>query len=472
MSAASVSELLARQKAAFTAAGPVSATVRRVRLQAVIDLLVRHHRALTDAMDADFGGRRRGYSMMNDILGPLSSLKHVRDHFEAWMPDEPRSAAPYEAIGGQAWVRYQPKGCVGIIGTWNAPLFTLLSPLACALGAGNRAILKPSEVVPRTGEVLAAAFAEMIDPLEVGVLLGGPDVAQAFTRQPFDHLVFTGSTAIGREVMRGAAEHLVPVTLELGGKSPTLVGRSADLGMTAFRLAAAKVTNGGQICVNPDVTYIPEDRLEAFIAAFRVAYEELLPTIRDNADVTAVVNPRHSSRVESYVADAAARGLRIESLSETVPADDTENRRRGARLVVNPGADALIMQHEIFGPAMAIKTYHRIEEAVADINSRPRPLALYYFGTDEAEQAFVLDHTISGGVCINEAMAHGGLHDAPFGGVGDAGMGHYHGREGFIEFSHLRTVYKASEIDPRKEWGMVPPYPEWLEGALEASITP
>lgn len=470
--AVDVSDLVRRQRLAFSAEGPVSQATRVARLQRAIDLLVKYRDPLRDAMGADFGGRHPGYSLMNDVLGSLSCLKHSRDKCGEWMRPEPRPVfPPYDQLGAEAWVMYQPKGSIGIIGTWNAPLFTLFSPLADVFAAGNRAILKPSEIAPHTAAVVAAAVGEMFDPLELAVVTGDASVARAFTSQRFDHLVFTGSTTVARAVMRNAAENLVPLTLELGGKSPTIVGRSADVPTVAFRLAAAKVANGGQLCVNPDITYVPRELLENFIAEMRRSYEQMLPRIRGNPDATAVINPRHLARIEESVAEAARAGARIEVLSEDVPVD-TGDRRRPLRIVVDPPASTRIMREEIFGPAMVVITYDRIEDAIADINGRPRPLALYYFGEDSLEQQLVLEHTVSGGVSINEAMFHAAMLDAPFGGSGESGMGHYHGREGFLEFSHARTVFKAGPYDPRREWGVLPPYGEHFLAAIEAQITP
>lgn len=469
---AGLAGLLQAQHQAFNAAGPVGATERRRRIQTAIDLLVKYHKPLAEAMDADFGGRPKGFSLMNDVLGSLSSLKHARDHFEAWMPNEVRrSFAPYDQMGAEAWVMYQPKGSVGIIGTWNAPLFTLFSPLASVLGAGNRAILKPSEVVPRTAELVAQAVSEMFDPLEVGVVTGGPDIGEAFTAQPFDHIVFTGSTAVGKAVMRNAAENLVPVTLELGGKSPAIVSRSAALDTAAFRIAAAKASNAGQLCVNPDLVYVPRERTENFVAALTRSFGEFFPTVPANPDMVAVVNERHLQRVESYVEEAAQAGARVEA-APAAQATNPGDRRRPLRVVIDPPRDARIMQEEIFGPAVVVLPYDEIDQAIADINNRPRPLALYYFGEDAAEQQRVLGHTLSGGVTINEAMFHAAMEDAPFGGVGASGMGHYHGREGFVEFSHVRTVFKAAAHDPRREWGLLPPYSEHFLAMMEAQVTP
>ena len=470
--AAGLAGLLQQQRQAFAAAGAVSAAERRRRIQTAIDLLVKHHKPLAEAMDADFGGRPKGYSLMNDVLGSLTSLKYARDHFEPWMASEPRTAfPPYDQLGAQAWVMYQPKGTVGIIGTWNAPLFTLFSPLASALAAGNRAILKPSEVVPRTAQVVAEAVAELFDPLEVGIVTGGSEMGEAFTSQPFDHIVFTGSTQVGRAVMRNAAQNLVPVTLELGGKSPTIVARSADLATAAFRIAVAKATNAGQLCVNPDVVYVAREQLEDFVAALKRSFGELFPSVAGNADMVAVVNARHLARVETCVGDAARAGARVECAPAPAAAGGAD-RRRPLSIVIDPPADSAIMREEIFGPAVVVRSYDAIEEVIADINTRPRPLALYYFGEDEAEQQQVLEHTLSGGVTINEAMFHAAMEDAPFGGVGDSGMGHYHGREGFLEFSHTRTVFKAPAYDPRREWGLLPPYSDQFLAMMEAQVTP
>jgi len=466
-----LSSLLSRQKSAFTSAGAVSADTRRQRIQQVIDMLVRHHGALTEAIDLDFGGRPAGFSLMNDVLGALAALKHARDHLQDWMKDDPRQPfEPYDQLGAKAWVMYQPKGTVGILGTWNAPLYTLFSPLASALAAGNRAILKPSEVVPRTAELVARLCAEHLDPLDVAVVNGGAQLGEAFTAQPFDHLVFTGSTAIGRLVMRNAAQNLVPVTLELGGKSPVIVASSADLNKAAFSIAAAKACNGGQICINPDLVYVPKALLEPFLDALRAAYSEFNPSVAGNPDVVAVVNQRHLDRVESYVLDAQARGARIECLPEPL-ALNPQDRRRPLRVVVDPAQGSLIMGEEIFGPAMVVLTYEDLDQAIDDINARPRPLALYYFGEDSQEQQYVLEHTLSGGVTVNDVMMHAAMHDAPFGGVGASGMGHYHGREGFLEFSHQRTVLKAPEHDPRREWGLLPPYGEHYLATMMAMVT-
>ena len=465
--------LLAAQQAAFRAEGPVDAATRKARLQRAIDMLVQYNDALCEAMGEDFGGRTTVFSMMNDVLGSLGSLKHARDNFEAWMPDQARpSVAPFDNFGATAWVRYQPKGVVGIIGTWNAPVFTLLSPLACVFAAGNRASLKPSEIAPRTAKVLARAVAEFFDPQVLSVVTGGPDVAAEFSRQPWNHMVFTGSTSVGKMIMAAAADNLVPVTLELGGKSPVLIGQSADIANAAERIAVGKGANSGQLCVSPDTVWVHESQTEALIEALQSVYARLYPTIAGNPDVTPVVNPRHFARVESYVADAGARGARVVMAGDWPCEEGSASRRMPLRLVVNPPEESVIAQHEIFGPALVLRSYRELSEAITDLNAGERPLALYYFGSDAAEQQWVLDHTLSGGVSINDVTMHPALHDAPFGGVGASGMGHYHGREGFLEFSHARSVYSAGRHDPRQEWGMLPPYNENFVQMIRAAVVP
>lgn len=464
--------LLDAQRRAASDGGPVSAAVRKARLQRVIDMLVDHADALCECMHADFGNRPAVFSMANDILGSLGSLKHARDHVEAWLADDPRpSVAPFDNFGATAWVRYQPKGVVGIIGTWNAPLFTLFSPLASVFAAGNRAVLKPSEVTPRTAARVAQLVAEYFDPAELTVINGGPEVAARFSAAPWDHLVFTGSSAVGRQVMRAAAANLVPLTLELGGKSPVLIAPGADLRNAAERIMVGKNLNGGQLCVSPDVIWVQAAQLDAFIDAARAVQQELYPTVAGNGDVVSIVNQRHADRIEGYVADARGRGARVEMLSADEHGERSADRRMPMRLVIDPPADSEIARHEIFGPVLVVNTYTTLADAVAAINAGERPLALYCFSDDQAELAWVLDHTLSGGVSLNDVTMHPALHDAPFGGVGASGMGHYHGHEGFLAFSHARAVYQAGHHDPRREWGMLPPYSEGFAAMVRSAVT-
>lgn len=463
---------LAHNQKADMANNPApDAADRRARIQQVIDLLVEYKQPLVDAMGTDFGVRHPGYSIMNDILGSLASLKHTRDSLENWLGPESRPpGSPADQLGAKAWVRYQPKGSIGIIGTWNAPLFTVLSPLACVLGAGNRAVIKPSEVVPETAKVLEDAVTERIDPKIIAAVTGDADVGAAMSSTPFDHLVFTGSAQVGRRIMAAAAENLTPVTLELGGKSPTIISRSADLPTAAYRLAMAKSTNGGQICVSPDLLYVPADQFEETIGAIKKSFANFYPTVKDNPDLVSMVNDQHMARVDSYVDEVRQAGGRVE-----ITPDDNgpygDDRQRPLQLVVDPPADTRILQEEIFGPAIVVLPYDDIQEVIDRTNSGGHPLALYYFGSDEAELKRVLDGTLSGGVTVNDALAHGGVSDAPFGGVGASGMGHYHGFDGFREFSHMRTVFEAADYDPRADYGLLPPYGENFQATMESMVT-
>lgn len=287
---------------------------------------------------------------------------------------------------------------------------------------------------------------------------------------PFDHIVVTGSAAVGRAVMANAAANLVPVTLELGGKSPVIVGRSADLTSTAMKIAVAKATNGGQICVSPDTVHVPRENVDALVEAVATAFGTLHPTAAGNADVVAAVNDRHLDRVDGYVRDAAERGARV----VTAPDEDlsTTDRRRPLRIVVDPPADAAIRSEEIFGAAMIVQPYDTVDDVLAELGAGPKALALYYFGDDDEERDRVLSRSTSGGVTVNNVMMHPGMNEAPFGGVGASGMGHYNGREGFLQFSHARTVFLAPDADPRGDWGMLPPYGEHFTPAMIAQITP
>lgn len=467
-SPAQLSELLNQYRQAADRQGPVSVETRKARIQAAINLLVDNKERFCEAMNADFGGRHPGFSLMNDVLGSITSLKHARDHLEQWVVDEPRQVfAPYDQLGAQAWVQYKPKGTVGIMGTWNAPLFTLFSPLASVFSAGNRAVLKPSEVVPETAKALAQVFSDYFEVCDAAIMTGGVEASQAFAGMPFDHLVFTGSTTVGKKIMRAAADNLVPVTLELGGKSPVIVGSSADIPEAARRLAIAKGTNAGQICISPDTVYVPQSLKTAFLEAFTDSYRALYPSVADNQDVVSVVNDRHMARVDEVVAEAREQGAEVVVCPEHSGSD---GRRRPLSIVVNPPLSCRIMQEEIFGPALVLQTYDKVEQVVARINAGERPLALYYFGDDAAEQTFVLDHTLSGGVTINDAMMHAAMEEAPFGGVGASGMGHYHGHEGFLEFSHTRTVFRSAATDPRGDWGLLPPFSDQFAEMIASQI--
>ena len=465
--------LLQRQQQEHTKQMTVSATQRVERIQQVINLVVQHHQELVEAIETDFGGRSQGFSIMNDILGSIACLKYTRDNLTSWIKSESRDVfSPYDQLGSTARVEYQPKGSVGIIGTWNAPLYTLLAPLACVLGAGNRAILKPSEVTPKTAEVLQSLFKQHIDPLLVSVVTGGVEVSAAFSALPFDHMVFTGSTMVGKKIMRAAAENLVPVTLELGGKSPVVVSDSCDLSETCKRLALAKSNNGGQVCVSPDIIYLPRNKLDQAATLLLENFLNFFPQINNNSDFVPIVNRHHCQRVVDLVEQAREAGCEVRSSHEVASLSTlvAKDKRLPLQLVISPSKNEKIMQEEIFGPALVLLPYDNVNEVISDINSREKPLALYYFGKDQVELEKVLANTSSGGVSVNDCLMHAAMHDAPFGGVGASGMGHYHGREGFLAFSHQRTVFIAPEHDPRGEWGLLPPHHDEFKGMMSAQV--
>lgn len=465
--------LLAQQQADFIREGAVPAAVRRERLQRCIDLLVDYRDPLCEALQQDFGGRHAAFSLYYDILGSLGKLKFARDKVKKWSKPERRSGVlPFNLFGAKSWVEYQPKGCVGVMGTWNAPLFTLFAPLAGILAAGNRAILKPSDMTPATAKVVSEAVAKYFDVTEVTVVVGDVEVAKSFASQPFDHLVFTGSTEVGKSIMRSAADNLVPVTLELGGKSPVVIDESADIKAVAEAICAGKSCNSGQVCVSPDHVYLPAAKLQDFIDSISRVYADLYPDISGNLDLTSVINERHRQRLKSYLEDAQIRGARVETCSPRGVDWQDEARRLPLQLVINPDDDSLIMQHEIFGPLLVLLTFEKMDEVVADIQRRPRPLALYYFGHNKQKERALLDQVISGGVTLNDVMMHPALNDAPFGGVGASGLGHYNGIEGFKAFSHVRSFYRAGWYNPSKLIGFRPPYTEKFLQQMKKAVKP
>lgn len=465
--------LLARQKAAQLREGPPSAAARIERLDRCIGLLVDHRRRIEEALEADFGARARPATAFGDVAASIVPLKHARRHVRRWMRTERRATTPrlLGLLGGRAEIRYQPKGVVGLISPWNFPVNLTFAPLAGVLAAGNRALIKPSEATPVTAELLKEMFAGAFGPEEIAVVTGGPQVGQAFARLAFDHLLFTGGTAIGREVMRAAADNLVPVTLELGGKSPVLIGRSADLSVAANRIMNGKTFNAGQICLAPDYVLAPADHVAGLVREARAAVARLFPTLRDNPDYTAIVSDRHHGRLLDLLEDARRKGAEIVELN---PAGEDlrqqPHRRMAPTLILNPTDDMAVMREEIFGPLLPIRPYQAIDEAIAYVNARPRPLGLYYFGSDPAERDRVLDGTVSGGVTVNDVLMHVAQEEMPFGGVGPSGMGAYHGYDGFREFSHRKAVYHQIRRDIAPLRMLRPPFGAAIARLLDLQI--
>lgn len=451
---------LALQRAAFTSARPEPLSVRADRLDRCGRMMLEHGEEFARAMSADFGHRSHEQSMLTDIMPSLSLIRYSQKRMKAWSKPEKRHVAfPLGLLGAKAEVRYEPKGIIGIVAPWNFPVGLTMGPLAQAFAAGNRAMLKPSEFTERTSELMAALFPKFFGEDEVTVVLGGPQAGQDFCSLPFDHLLFTGATSIGRHVLHAAADNLVPVTLELGGKSPTILGRSADVGKAAERIALGKMMNAGQICLAPDYLLVPEELESKAIDAVQASVAQMYPTLLANDDYTSVINRRHRDRLVGLVDDAVAKGAEAIVVN---PGNENFQGSNGNKLPLtilrNVNDDMKVMQDEIFGPILPVKTYGRIEQAIDYINAHDRPLGLYYFGQDAAERETVLTRTISGGVTVNDVIFHVSADDLPFGGVGPSGMGSYHGVEGFRSFSHARSVYTQPKIDVAKLAGLKPPY--------------
>ncbi|MDU8358633.1 coniferyl aldehyde dehydrogenase [Pseudomonas syringae group sp. J309-1] len=442
--------VFAEQRKAF-AANPMPTADQRLQwLASLHDLLCAEQQALIEAISSDFSHRSADETMLAELMPSLFGIKDARKHLKKWMkPARRKVGIAFQPASAK--VVYQPLGVVGVIVPWNYPLFLAIGPMIGALAAGNRVMLKLSESTPATGELLKRLFAQVFPEDLVAVVLGEADVGIAFSGLPFDHLLFTGATSVGKHVMRAAAENLTPVTLELGGKSPAIVSRDVPLKDAAERIAFGKTLNAGQTCVAPDYVLVPEDRVTGFIEAYKTAVLRFYPTLADNPDYTAIINQRQLARLNHYLDDAADKGAQIISLYES-----GQDRRMPFSLLLDVSEDMLVMQDEIFGPLLPIVPYSRIDEAFAYVNQRPRPLALYYFGYDKAEQQRVLEQTHSGGVCLNDTLMHVAQDDLPFGGVGPSGMGHYHGHEGFLTFSKAKGVLIKQRFNTARL--IYPPY--------------
>lgn len=470
---ARMSAVLDLQKRMNVAKGPPSAALRKDRLNRCISLLLTHQDEFVEALNSDFGARSPDMSRLTDIAGAIAPLKYARENLDRWMRPQRRkvSPAPLAVLGGRAEVRFQPKGVVGVMTPWNFPVQLSFDAIAGAFAAGNRVMLKPSEFTAATSALLAQTLDLYFDDDEIAVFQGGPEVGAAFAALPFDHLIFTGATSVGRHVMRAAADNLTPVTLELGGKSPVVIGKSADLQKTAARVMAGKTMNAGQICLAPDYVLAPQESVDGFVRAAQASVAKMFPTIKDNPDYTAMIAQRHYDRVRGYVDDARAKGGEVIELN---PAGENfsqqEHRKIPPTLIVGATDDMTVMQEEIFGPVLPIRSYQTFDSALAEINARPRPLAAYYFGEDEDESEALLTRTISGGVTINDVIFHFTMDDLPFGGVGPSGMGAYHGERGFREFSHEKAIYR--QIKPDLLAMMRPPYGETFRKQVAARLKP
>jgi coniferyl-aldehyde dehydrogenase len=443
--AAALEAALAAQRTAFGREMNPSLAARRDRIDRLLRLVASHEGAIVDAVSADFGHRSRHETGLADIFVVLSAIRHTRRHMGRWMRAR-RVATALHLRPARSEVIRQPLGVVGVISPWNYPLQLALLPVAAALAAGNRVMLKPSELTPRFSALLRTLVANDFAADEFAVFPGDVELGRAFSRLPFDHLFFTGSTAVGRQIALAAAENLTPVTLELGGKSPAIVDADCDLDEAARRIAFAKLLNAGQTCVAPDYLLVPRARVDALVDSLKAAVDAMYPTLAGNPDYTSIVSDRHYRRLAQLVVDAQARGATAVPLSSAA-AGDAAGRQFPPTALLQVNDDMGVMREEIFGPLLPVLPYDSLDAAIAYVNARPRPLALYWFGRHGAHRDRVLEQTISGGVTINDACWHVCQEFLPFGGVGASGMGAYHGQHGFLTFTKEKAVLHQSRVN-------------------------
>jgi len=467
--------VLELQKSLNIKEGAPSLELRSDRLDRVVSMVTKYKSEIISALQDDFGNRDPVMSAATEVDSVIGPMIHAKKNLKKWMKTEKRKAAiaplgsALSLLGAKAEIRYQPKGVVGAISPWNFPLNLALAPLAGILSAGNRVMLKPSELTPASSDLTKLMIEEYFDESEIGVFIGDPEVGAAFSGLAFDHLIFTGGTAIAKHVMKAASENLVPLTLELGGKSPVVVGKSSKIKETATRVMQGKTMNAGQICLAPDYALVPEESVDEFVQATVDVTSEMYPDMKDNDDFTSIINQRHYDRIQGYISDAKEKGAEVVEIN---PSNEDFSQQPHHKIpptiILNPTEDMQVMQEEIFGPVLPVKTYKDVSETVDYINSKDRPLGLYYFGEDTKEKDFVLDNTTSGGVTVNDVISHITMEDLPFGGVGPSGMGSYHGYDGFKEFSHAKSVYKQSWLNLNKVAGLVPPYKKKEDSAKSA----
>ena len=439
-----LNQAFARAQADYVKNRMPDGNTRRRTLESLERLLVDNSAAFERAISADFGHRSAHETQLLEVFPALSAIRGAKRHVKSWMKPK-RQWASMWFLPARTEIRPQPLGVVGIIVPWNYPVLLALSPLSGALAAGNRVLIKMSEFTPATGELMKSLCERYFPAGDVQVILGEADVAQAFSQLPFHHLLFTGSTSVGRHVMSAAAEHLTPVTLELGGKSPAIVGPECRIDEAAQKILFGKCVNAGQTCIAPDYVLVPRAQERAFADAAQRAVEAMYPSLADNADYTSIVNARHRARLLGYLDDALSKGAAVRVLhgEEGVAASG----KIAPAVVANVNDTMCIMQDEIFGPLLPLVPYDTLDDAIRYINARPRPLALYYFGNFHDHIDKVLDNTVAGGVTVNETILHISQEHLPFGGVGPSGMGSYHGRAGFETFSKMKPVFHQSPVN-------------------------
>lgn len=434
-----------KQRAAFCREGAPSLAHRLSAIDKIHRIMVDNKEAWQEAISQDFGNRSHHETLMAEIFITINSIKHARAKLKKWMKPK-KAPISWQFKPGTGKIFYQPLGVVGIISPWNYPLQLAIVPVVQALSAGNRVMLKPSELTPVTSALLAKTLSNNFSQEEVAVITGGPEVGAEFSGLPYDHLFYTGSTNVGRLVMQAAAKNLVPVTLELGGKSPVIVGQDCDLGKAVPSIMGGKLLNAGQTCVAPDYALVHESKLDDFVASIEKCVPKIYPTLAENEQYTSIVSDGHFDRINALLADATAKGAKMVVMN---PKDEdlSGTRKIAPTLVLDVTEDMSIMQEEIFGPVMPVMTYKDEQDAIAYVNEHPRPLALYYFGNNAEKRDEVLTKTTSGGACVNETLFHLAQEELPFGGVGPSGIGSYHGFAGFKTFSHEKGVFYQSKFN-------------------------
>ncbi len=440
---ASLQALFDAQHRASRAQIEVPLALRRDRLLRIRALLDEHGSALAQAVNADFGVRSPQLTEIADIFVLRSLLSSALKNLPKWMKPV-KVSTPLYLQPSRAWLQRQPLGVVGVVSPWNYPVQLSLGPVITALAAGNRVMLKPSELTPQTSALLATLIAQSFAPDELCVVQGDGALAAEFASLPFDHLFFTGSTAVGRKVAEAAAANLTPTTLELGGKSPCIIDASCDIDKAAIKIAHGKLLNAGQTCIAPDYVLLPKGSETAFGEAFARAVAALFPTIAGNPDYAAIISPRHLERLQALLAQAEGEGARLQTINPGTANVGTPSRQMAPVLVFETPPHSKLLSEEIFGPILPVLPYDSLDAAIGYINARPRPLALYWFGTDTGSRDHVLANTVSGGVTVNDTLMHIAHENLPFGGVGESGWGAYHGEAGFLRLSQQKPVMVQS----------------------------
>lgn len=431
-------DILAEQKIAYSRHPLPTAQERIDRLSRLRRVILKYQDEIAEAINKDYGNRAIGETKIGEVMTTLENIAYYSKHLEKWMRPSKRHISPLHQPA-KGWVEYQPLGVIGIISPWNYPLLLAMSPLVCSLAAGNHAMIKVSSSSAHFGKVLEKALAEAFPKELVAVINGGGPISDAFSHLAFDKLIFTGSTEVGKTVMRAAADNLVPVILELGGKSPAIVHESTSLKDVAQRLAFGKLWNAGQTCVAPDYLFLPRGRTGEFVEHYKKCVKGMYPSLKDNKDFTSIINDKQYRRLQGYIEDAKANGAHIIEINPKME-ELTEVRKIAPTIFTDVNPDMQIMQNEIFGPLLPIFEYDHIDDTLAFINARPRPLALYYFDYDKDRTDYIIRNTHSGHFGNNQVITHVAQDDMPFGGIGASGMGKYHGEEGFYSFSHERSV--------------------------------